>query len=183
MSEFKEFNKIGRWNREVIVTEKIDGTNSCIVIEDGQLKHCQSRNRIITPDDDNYGFAKWVNDNKDFLVNLLGDGYHYGEWWGQGIQRRYGMDRKIFSLFNAKRWESLKDYDKAQEIGLSVVPILFKGNMEDMNVSDIMSELKKGSIAGNGYNNPEGIIIFHTSNGALFKKTFEYDEKGKGDNR
>jgi hypothetical protein len=33
MTDFKEFQKIARWNREVIVTEKIDGTNACIVIE------------------------------------------------------------------------------------------------------------------------------------------------------
>ena len=48
MSEFKEFQKIPRLYREVIVTEKIDGTNACVVVgEDGSVG-AQSRSRIIT---------------------------------------------------------------------------------------------------------------------------------------
>lgn len=181
MVEFKGFPKIARWSKDVIVTEKIDGTNACIIIEEDKLVGCQSRNRIITPEDDNYGFAGWVNENKDFLINLLGNGYHYGEWWGRGIQRRYGMQRKVFSLFNATRWSGISDYSEANKIGLSVVPILFSGNMDDMDVDNIMSKLKdEGSIAGNGYPDPEGIMIFHTVNHVIFKKTYDNDAGGKG---
>ena len=56
--EFREFPKIARLSREVIISEKIDGTNAQILItEDGQVL-TGSRNRWITPQDDNYGFAK-----------------------------------------------------------------------------------------------------------------------------
>ena len=33
MSTFEMFPKVPRWNREVVITEKIDGTNSAIIIE------------------------------------------------------------------------------------------------------------------------------------------------------
>ena len=63
--EFKAFPKIARLNREIVVTEKIDGTNSCVIVtEDGEVL-AQSRNQFITPDKDNYGFARWVWNNSE----------------------------------------------------------------------------------------------------------------------
>ena len=59
--EFKAWPKIGRYNPfNVTITEKMDGTNACIIIEDGFIVGVQSRKRLITPDDDNFGFAQWV---------------------------------------------------------------------------------------------------------------------------
>jgi hypothetical protein len=44
-----------------------------------------------------------------------------------------------------------------------------------------MAKLKEtGSIAAKGYMDPEGLVVFHSQNSALFKVTFEYDECGKG---
>lgn len=37
-----------------------------------------------------------------------------------------------------------------------------------------------GSEAAPGFMHPEGVVIFHSQSGALFKKTFENDEAGKG---
>jgi hypothetical protein len=104
-TEFIAFPKIARLRREIIVTEKIDGTNSCIFIgEDGEFL-MGSRNRWITPESDNYGFAKWAMAHKEELMGL-GHGRHYGEWWGAGCQRGYGLTNndKRFSLFNVIRW-------------------------------------------------------------------------------
>lgn len=118
--EFQEWPKISRLNRDIIVTEKIDGTNAAVVIEeypfgfladykgphsvvlgppqddyDGlpareYLVGAQSRKRVITKDADNHGFAAWVWENAPDLVKVLGPGRHFGEWWGSGIQRGYG---------------------------------------------------------------------------------------------
>ena len=66
-SIFRKWPKIPRTNPfRATITEKIDGTNSCIMIEEAitgsisslQIVGIQSRNRLITPDDDNFGFAK-----------------------------------------------------------------------------------------------------------------------------
>lgn len=103
MNDFVEFPKIARLSRMCVITEKLDGTNASITItEDGQFL-CGSRTRWITPEDDNYGFARWAHDHKDELMTL-GPGTHFGEWWGHGIQRKYDLEEKRFSLFNVARW-------------------------------------------------------------------------------
>jgi len=56
---FVEFPKIARFSRDVIVTEKIDGTNAQVYVDDTMTRaFAGSRNRWITPDDDNFGFAR-----------------------------------------------------------------------------------------------------------------------------
>ena len=86
---FTEFQKIPRLSRDMVITEKIDGTNSCICItEDGEFL-TGSRHKWITPENDNYGFSRWAHEHKDELMKL-GVGVHYGEWWGSGIQRVMG---------------------------------------------------------------------------------------------
>jgi len=85
--EFKPWPKIPRpKGMNITITEKMDGTNACVVIQDGNFVGAQSRNRIITPEDDNMGFANWAYENQSDLEGL-GDGYHYGEWCGPGIQK------------------------------------------------------------------------------------------------
>jgi len=187
--EFKEFPKIARFSREIIITEKIDGTNAQILIEEsGEIK-TGSRTRWITPENDNYGFAKWVNENKE-LVLKLGVGRHFGEWWGQGIQRGYGLKEKRFSLFNTVRWCEFGDepkrilkqdprIEKYQDIlpeGISLVPEIYRGNFLTSEIDFSIDILKRiGSYASKGFMNPEGIIIFHTAGNVAFKKTIEKD--------
>lgn len=180
--EFQAFPKLHRLNGPVIVTEKIDGTNGCIIIENGEIA-AQSRTRIITPEKDNFGFARWVHVNQDVLIELLGEGRHYGEWWGKGIQRGYGLNTKVFSLFNTSRW--LHHEITATKLGmqLDVVPTLFEGTFMEVveEIPVIMGWLKKaGSVAAPDYNNPEGIVIYDTRSGQGYKKTFDYDDTGKG---
>lgn len=70
MIEFKEFAKIPRISRACVITEKIDGTNACICItEDGQFL-TGSRTKWVTPEEDNHGFSRWVNANKEELLKL-----------------------------------------------------------------------------------------------------------------
>jgi hypothetical protein len=177
---FKAWPKIPRYeNESVVITEKLDGTNACVVVESSvnlvveppvtplvTLKlpdkyihiWAQSRTRLITPSDDNYGFAKWVVQNQEELANL-GDGYHYGEWWGSGIQRNYGMDKKVFSLFNVGRWKA----DNTPNC-CSLVPILYTGRMHDELIDVIKTDLSMhGSFATpHKYMRPEGMVIYYT---------------------
>ncbi len=179
LAEFKEFPKIFRYSRAVVVTEKLDGTNAAVIIQNGRLVGCQSRTRLITPEDDNYGFAAWANKHAERLASILGDGHHYGEWWGSGIQRGYGLPKgeKRFSLFNVSRWEHVKD----AEIGLYCVPVLAREEcFGDFHANHMMEKLgKNGSYAAPGFMKPEGIVIYHTQGNFLLKKTFEKDSEGK----
>lgn len=175
LPEFKPWPKIPRLNREVTVSEKLDGTNAAVwVSDDGTQLAAQSRTRWITPADDNAGFAAWVESNREELLKL-GPGHHYGEWWGQGIGRKYGMAVKQFSLFNTHRWT------ESRPACCSVVPVLWKGNYQDLVVDDVISQLRRlGSVAAPGFYRPEGIVVFHHAADQYFKVLCEGDELPKG---
>lgn len=180
MNKFESFPKIARLNRNCIITEKLDGTNASIFIgADGQFL-IGSRTRWITPEQDNYGFAKWALMNKEDLLKL-GEGHHFGEWWGQGIQRNYSKKEKIFSLFNTSRWND----NEVRPFCCSVVPTLYEGPFADHGVlKGIKLSLNylqnEGSKAAPGFMKPEGIIIWHEAARQLLKITLEKDEEPKG---
>lgn len=173
--DFVEFPKISRWNREVIVTEKLDGTNAQVYVDDtGEHCFAGSRSRWISPEDDNYGFARWVQQNHDELLRL-GPGSHFGEWWGQGIQRNYGMREKRFSLFNVGRWAE----DRPACCG--VVPVLWRGLASALDAGATMALLaESGSVAAPGFMDPEGIVVFHSASGDLYKMTLDKNDAHKG---
>jgi len=180
--DFKSFAKIGRLRRNVIITEKIDGTNACVYVgPDGEVL-AGSRNRWITPGKgmDNHGFAVWVEAHRERLRAGLGVGYHYGEWWGQGIARGYGLREKRWSLFNPKHYVFAMEC-LAYGVSVRTVPVLGQGLLDSDVCYDAMYRLRiEGSVAAPGYMNPEGIVIFHTATGTLFKVTLEHDEAPKG---
>ena len=201
--EFQPWPKIARLNRNITITEKIDGTNAAVVIveRDGEDESghpapvwydntyavfAQSRTRLITPENDNYGFARWVKTNAEALVEILGPGYHYGEWWGSGIQRKYGLtgNDKRFSLFNSARW-NLDDDDICDSLatvpGLRVVPVLYEGPFSQSAIDEALHELRYGgSCAEPDFDRPEGIVIYHQAARQSFKVTLEGDEAPKG---
>lgn len=206
--EFQEFDKISRLNREVIVTEKIDGTNGQVhirpaagdelefgydtQIEVGGLPHyirAGSRSRWVTqlPSDDNNGFGRWVYQHAHELAGL-GAGAHFGEWWGSGIQRKYGLSEKRWSLFNVGRWVDRRSgAEPVEKQAFSpecchVVPIIMQGTpSQGLSVAYPALELLRagGSIAAPGFMKPEGIVLFHTHSRALFKVTIEKDQEHK----
>jgi len=175
--EFQEFAKIPRLKREIVITEKIDGTNACVVFnDDGTFSHAQSRNRIITPDNDNYGFAGWVQDNLEDLTKL-GPGYHYGEWWGQGVGRGYGLKERRFSLFNTARWN---DKNPNRPACCHVVPVLEIRAGFDTVGTQLERLRTLGSVAAPGFASPEGLIVYHCASRGYFKVTLERDDEWKG---
>lgn len=176
--EFKPWGKIARLNREIVITEKLDGTNSAVIVtEDGRVA-AQSRNRLITPVDDNYGFAKWVESNADRLRTELGEGYHFGEWWGQGIQRKYGLTEKRFSLFNVKRWDGIENH--TQISNLWSVPTIYSGPYSGDVIQQSLDLLREnGSHAAPGFMDPEGIVVYHVAANQMFKVTLKGDDAPK----
>ena len=190
MTEFVEFPKMARLSRDMIVTEKIDGTNACIHIEDDGTLLAGSRTRWITPADDNFGFAAWAEANRDELLKL-GPGRHFGEWWGAGIQRGYGLKEKRFSLFNATRWaahdqdlmvipsqdpRSTPKWQERPPLCCGVVPVLIQGLFDTAAIEICLGLLREsGSYAAPGFMRPEGVVVFHTAGNVGFKKTLGND--------
>lgn len=228
--EFIKYPKMARLSREIVITEKIDGTNAQILIqpihrdvladiswsptnsatvmavkdipdsgsptgvnpEYRLAMYAGSRSRFLTRQTDNFGFAKWVQEHAEELW-ALGEGRHFGEWWGSGIQRGYGLPKgeKRFSLFNVQRWfdqhtlnPGLKctDVMEMAPACCHVVPVLLllRGIMGDNSPEIILNWLREnGSYASPGFMKPEGIVVWHTAGNVGFKKTIEGDEKPK----
>ncbi len=176
MTDFIPFQKIPRWSKEqhIVITEKIDGTNAQIVVNDDCTDlRCGSRTRWITPDDDNFGFARWAYDRKESLL-ALGKGVHFGEWWGLGIQRSYNMHKRQFSLFNTLRWGTDEQVERLSGIpDVSIVPVLYQGGFSENVIDETLDKLwKDGSTASPGFQNPEGVVIYMPGSRTLFKKTY-----------
>ncbi len=201
--EFERFGSLTRFSQGWTITEKLDGTNAQIGIvhtpnahvgdneyggivavqaPDGLVYtlHAGSRNRWLSLERDNMSFARWVNENAEELVKL-GPGRHYGEWYGSGIQRNYGLKNgdKRFALFNALRWSDPEVRPDCCEVvhAFALNEYLDCPNMAAMGVMSMMKD--RGSFQVPGFMNPEGIVMFHRKSGVAFKKTFDYDEKGK----
>src|SRR5512147_2658855 len=174
--EFEPWPSIARLNKDAIYTEKINGTNSAVVIEpltvdtSGAFSSttlvdvddtvyavwCQSRNRFITPTDDNFGFANWVLKNAEALVKILGPGRHFGEWSGSGIQGGYGLPKgeRRFSLFNVKRWRNTLDWNKGHDMlpELYMVPQIYEGRFSTQIAEQCILQLRElGSMASPGF--------------------------------
>lgn len=202
--EFRSWGKTPRLFRDVVITEKIDGTNCAVIIEqvsntsdrEGVLVFqevggalyavgAQSKNRLIYPGKttDNYNFAQWVQENAEQLVEAFGPGHHFGEWWGKGIQNRYDVDYRTFSLFNtAKHADLFFHTNLLNDVDVTVesVPILFEGEFSEEAVQRVAREmLKNGSFAVPHAANPEGICIYHTQSKQVYKYTFDNNDKGK----
>lgn len=173
--DFKEFPKIPRLSRDCVITEKIDGTNASIYIGENGEFLTGSRTRWITPESDNMGFSRWAHEHKEELLKL-GPGTHFGEWWGAGIQRRYGLKEKRFSLFAVHLWHQANI-----PACCHIVPVLYHGPFETDLIRSILGMLQtQGSQAAPGFMDPEGIVIYHEAAKQLFKKTIKNDEKPKG---
>ena len=203
--EFLEWPKTPRLFRDIVVTEKLDGTNAAVRIvpvadvdrvtkEDGEViaffdpqpiavvegfaVYAQSRNRLIFPGKmtDNYGFAGWVERNAASLVEDLGEGIHYGEFWGQGIARKYNQQHKTFSLFNVARYADITFTTPS----LDVVPVLHEGHFDQWEVENALNKLRvNGSVAAPGFMNPEGICVYHSASRQVFKATLDKNDAGK----
>src|ERR1700690_520402 len=110
IGQFKDIIKYGSGTMEFRGTVKLHGTNAGIVgmFQDGILIsiYCQSRNKIITPELDNAGFAKFIHSIKkeelskilfeplDVLTeNFSGKVVIYGEFCGGSIQANVALNQ------------------------------------------------------------------------------------------
>ena len=228
--QFKSWGSTPRFHKGLHITEKIDGTNAGVSVqgvswgvvhtppadailvnstkldvngipECSYLVRAQSRKRIITPDNDNFGFAKWVWENAEGLANLLGFGYHYGEWYGEGIQKNpLAVQGRRWALFNTWHWTRKENLDRLVDAdipGLTLVPVLHDeqrdGPADFTTIPDIMEELALYGSKADGaamvkegydwendrYAEPEGIIVWQRETRQRYKILLREDDKHK----
>lgn len=83
---------------------KLDGTNAGVQIHPDGRAFAQSRSQILEVGNDNMGFGGWVAQNTGYFAALAREQLLvvFGEWCGQGIQKRAAISqigRKIFVVF------------------------------------------------------------------------------------
>lgn len=173
--EFNPWPKIPRGQHEnITITEKMDGSNSCIIVKNSKIVGIQSRKRFISPgkETDNFGFARWVHENAEEVLKL-GEGEHFGEWVGPGIQNNpHNLEERAFYLFNTFRWNP----DHQPPELFKVVPVLFQGEKDKNTIKDAMDGLWTVETAAG--NTPEGVIVYYHTTRRNEKHTFR-DTRGK----
>ena len=202
--KFTKFPKIQRFDKmTLLITQKLHGTNASIWIvkvdpELECLAHTDElefftsdrqyivkagkRSSFITCEKDNFGFAKFVHANKDALAEALGEGVHFGEWVGPGINSGEGLEEKRLALFNVLGLEKRKEELEAEckwPDRVDLVPVLYFGNSNDIQteVDKAMIELKNnGSKYCAGFMRPEGVVTSILGTNTKFKKVFDAEE-------
>lgn len=119
IGQFRNFIKTMQylgWRKiNLIGTVKIHGTNSSVGLDlkDNSLFY-QSRNRVLSLDDDNYDFAKYIEDNKSEFLKIFDEIKNkintekydsiiiYGELAGKGIQNKVAVSQidRFFAPFS-----------------------------------------------------------------------------------
>lgn len=82
---------------------KLHGTNAAIQCHRDGTVVAQSRGGVVTPENDNMGFARWVKENESFWSNKTGMVF-YGEWCGRGVQPGVALSqipKRCFAVFAA----------------------------------------------------------------------------------
>jgi hypothetical protein len=148
------------------VFPKLDGTNGSVWWDDGALR-CGSRNRELSPDNDNAGFMNAMVVDK--AINSLLDNNPYvilyGEWLVPHTLKTYNDDawRKfyVFDVFDRNK-ERLLSYDEYSApliaAGINVIaPIAIIKNGTESHFTECLSKahylVKDGEGAG------EGVVI------------------------
>lgn len=119
IGQFRNFIKTMQylgWRKiNLIGTVKIHGTNSSVGLDlKDNLLFYQSRNRVLSLDDDNYDFAKYIEDNKSEFLKIFDEIKNkintekydsiiiYGELAGKGIQNKVAVSQidRFFAPFS-----------------------------------------------------------------------------------
>lgn len=116
MREFKKYQHLERFGTDEVLNihlgethifPKIDGTNSSLWFDEGQIQ-AGSRTRHLTLEADNAGFYKWALTQPQFLefFKKYGDLTLYGEWLVPHSLKTYRKDAwHKFYVFDVVLWE------------------------------------------------------------------------------
>lgn len=139
---------------EVVIQEKIDGSNTCIMNDSGKLR-LFSRTQEITDCEENFkDFHTFVKDNAETILKHLPDGHFlFGEWLGmakitynkkakQGLMPKYYAFDIAYKIDNMDNEDTIKRYflhPRESELivhnmGLNFVPEIDKIELPDLEI-------------------------------------------------
>lgn len=207
MLEFEEFPKIPRLKREIVVTEKIDGTNAQIALVELStpelLEAAKADKNVVkflqgASDGDNPiaiyagSRSRWINTNQS---GKGCDNFGFALWvWDHAEElRALGPGRHFGEWWGlgiqrgygqpSKRFSlfNVARWARPEASSLpscvGVVPVLARG--EHVDPVEVLAGLRTtGSVAAPGFMNPEGVVVFHSASRQLYKLTLN-DDGGK----
>lgn len=171
--EFKKYQHIERFgnkevenitNGECYIFPKIDGSNGSVWTEKETI-FCGSRSRVLTLDNDNAGFMKYVfeNDNLKRFFSKYPNCRLYGEWLVPHSLKTYRKDSwekfYIFDVMEKNNYLHYEDYKiLLDEFDLDYIPPLCK--VTEPSYERLLSILEQNLFLikdGSGWG--EGIVI------------------------
>lgn len=161
---------------EVVVTEKLHGTNTRFGWVDGRFR-VGGRNEEFdletSAPSSGYGFVGWVRTTdlvrrvKELAEFLNAEVIFYGEWFGPGVQKGvvYAQDKQL-RIFDVCINDDLVGWDEVvqftERVGLKTVPLLYRGK-PDREVLDgkqtIPSAIAYENGVGSEENIGEGVVV------------------------
>lgn len=143
---------------------KIDGTNSQLWVNNGQLK-AGSRNRELSLDNDNAGFFEWAINQQKF--NQFFEKYPayrlYGEWLVphtlKTYQKKAWLNFYVFDVMCGKNYCEYEEYKQIlDEFKIEYIPPICK--IQNPTYERLVSQLEKnGYLIEDGQGTGEGIVI------------------------
>lgn len=185
----------GITNGECYIFYKIDGTNGCVWLEDGEVK-AGSRKRELSLDDDNAKFCAAIMENENIKAYLLKHPTHrlFGEWLVPHTLKTYRENAwRKFYIFDVcvDKDEDIMEYlhydvyqPLLEEFELDYIPFLAK--LTNPTVDRLMKCLEKTGdfLVDDGKGLGEGIVVknydFHNRYGnKVWGKIVRVEFKGK----
>jgi len=164
-SSFQKWPKIKRVHKvDMVITQKMNGTNGQILFEDNGDFMIGSRNQWLSMHQDNFGFYHWAHAHITELFDIFGPGRHYGEWCGPGIQNGEGLKERVFFSFNP----FLEKPHTVEWMNVEPVPLLRHGRWGPNEMDIALAHLDIfGSAVSRRYYilgqnclvEPEGIVV------------------------
>ena len=160
---------------EVVVTEKLHGTNCRFGWIDDTFYIGSRNNTILTwkedgteiynKENDGYNFCDWLRGAVSF-VDLPRDTLFYGEFFGSGVQKGmkyFDVIKRHFAVFDVKQGEDYLDYDDAVKIvtdnKLDFVPLVFRGKLNLDGAKELIDVSSTWALAHNTDCIAEGVVI------------------------
>jgi len=149
---------------------KLHGTNAAVQIRNRKI-FAQSRSSYVTPENDNMGFAKWVEENREYFENLSDSNdviTIFGEWCGSGIQKGTAINQigeKIFCVFAVQYGDFIDEtYNDIVKIEVDTFKINEFLQGPRLNMISLMSNI---------YSKPwmalEGVVVNFKDDNSLLK--------------
>lgn len=174
-------------DQEVLVSEKMEGTNHSVFVDNNGVIYVNQRNNSVI-EKDGTSNSYWEVARKSGLIEYLSKQKNltiYSEFCGPSINKNiYKLKEHTLFVFDIKKdgkWLNVNDFLKEvdsllKETNVKIAPVLFKGLLKDFLETQTIQKKSNGNSLINSSTLREGIVVkplieqFHSELGRLIIK-------------